>query len=80
MLNIINKRDKLFYLIEETIVAFQRIEYHNTELLYYLLDLNHKKKHLVLMDALSFNQKLNLILELAKNVDKDFKYLNKKLD
>lgn len=79
-MNIINKRDKLFYLIGETIVAFQRIEYHNTELLYYLLDLNHEKKHLVLMDALSFNQKLNLILELAKNIDKDFKYLNNKLD
>lgn len=79
-MDIINQRDKLFYLIGETIVAFQRIEYDSTELLYYLLELNHEKKHLILLGALSFNQKLNLIFELAKNKEKDFKYLNKKLD
>ncbi len=41
-MNIIEQRDKLFFLIGDTIVSFQGIEYHITEFLYTLLGLDHK--------------------------------------
>lgn len=79
-MNIIEQRDKLFFLIGDTIVSFQGIEYHITEFLYTLLGLDHKDKHLLLMDALSFGQKLNLTSEVFQSKKNTLNYIKEDFD
>ena len=62
-MNVIEQRDRLFFLVGETVINFQKIEFHLTEFLYILLELNHEEKHLLLMDSLSYGQKMNLTFE-----------------
>lgn len=69
-MDIIKQRDKLYFLVGETVVSFQRIDYILTEFLYLLLKIKHEQNSLLLMDALSYSQKVNLTFELLRSKDK----------
>jgi hypothetical protein len=78
--NILEQRNELFFLVGETIVTFQRIEYNLTDFLYKLLELNHEKGHLLLMDTMSFSQKVNLVFEVFPSKIENLKYIKNDFD
>jgi hypothetical protein len=69
-MNLIEQENKLFYLVGETVVNFQRIDYILTDFLYTLLEIKHEQNYLLLMDALSFSQKVSLTFEILRSKDK----------
>ena len=79
-MNLIEQRDRLFFLVGETVINFQKIEYHLTEFLYILLELNHEEKHLLLMDSLSYGQKINLTFELFEKKMNKLPYIKEDFD
>ncbi|WP_144604708.1 hypothetical protein [Algoriphagus algorifonticola] len=79
-MNITEQRDRLFFLVGETVINFQKIEYYLADFLYKLLELNHEEKHLLLMDSLTFGQKMNLTFELFGKKKNKLTYIAEDFD